>query len=176
MEKYKTSEQRIMALLVDGIILVIFTAVQNQVLSYTSSNLSANLVLLTFSFLSLAYLTLPVYFYGQTIGKWLLKIQVVDISETKKLTFLQVTFRNPAYAIAILLSLPFIAYIAIYNEVNAYLESLSKVVNNYGLLWYIAEIITFLTNSKRRALHDFIAGTVVVRTDYLENLRIEKTA
>jgi uncharacterized RDD family membrane protein YckC len=29
--------------------------------------------------------------------------------------------------------------------------------------WFLVEIITMLTNDKRRALHDFIAGTVVIR-------------
>jgi hypothetical protein len=32
-------------------------------------------------------------------------------------------------------------------------------------LWFLAEVLTMLTNRKRRALHDFIAGTVVVRTN-----------
>ena len=32
-------------------------------------------------------------------------------------------------------------------------------------LWFLAEVVTMLTNEKRRALHDYIAGTVVVRTN-----------
>jgi len=32
-------------------------------------------------------------------------------------------------------------------------------------LWFLAEVLTMLTNEKRRALHDFIAGTVVIRTN-----------
>jgi uncharacterized RDD family membrane protein YckC len=32
-----------------------------------------------------------------------------------------------------------------------------------GCAWYLLEVITMLTNDKRRAVHDFIAGTVVVR-------------
>jgi len=35
-------------------------------------------------------------------------------------------------------------------------------------LWFFAEVLTMLTNPKRRALHDFIAGTVVVRTNIQE--------
>ena len=31
-------------------------------------------------------------------------------------------------------------------------------------IWFMLEIITMLLNEKRRALHDLIAGTVVVRT------------
>jgi uncharacterized RDD family membrane protein YckC len=33
------------------------------------------------------------------------------------------------------------------------------------MLWFLAEVLTMFTNRKRRALHDFIAGTVVVRTN-----------
>jgi uncharacterized RDD family membrane protein YckC len=33
------------------------------------------------------------------------------------------------------------------------------------LCWFLAEVITMLTNEKRRALHDFLAGTVVIRTN-----------
>ena len=33
------------------------------------------------------------------------------------------------------------------------------------VLWFVAEVLTMLTNEKRRAVHDFIAGTVVVRTN-----------
>lgn len=36
------------------------------------------------------------------------------------------------------------------------------------LIWYFLELVTMLTNRKRRALHDFIAGTVVVRTHLRE--------
>jgi uncharacterized RDD family membrane protein YckC len=32
-----------------------------------------------------------------------------------------------------------------------------------GLLWFLLEIITLFANKKRRALHDFIAGSVVIR-------------
>ena len=38
-------------------------------------------------------------------------------------------------------------------------------------LWFLAEVLTMLTNEKRRALHDFIAGTVVVRTNIDAELR-----
>jgi hypothetical protein len=32
-------------------------------------------------------------------------------------------------------------------------------------LWFLAEVTTMFANDKRRALHDLIAGTVVVRTN-----------
>jgi uncharacterized RDD family membrane protein YckC len=33
------------------------------------------------------------------------------------------------------------------------------------LIWSITEIITMLFNSRKRALHDIVAKTVVIRTD-----------
>jgi len=32
-----------------------------------------------------------------------------------------------------------------------------------GLGWFLLEVITMLTNSKRRAIHDLIAKTVVMK-------------
>ena len=32
-----------------------------------------------------------------------------------------------------------------------------------ALGWFLLEIISMITNAKRRAFHDFIAGTVVIR-------------
>lgn len=41
-------------------------------------------------------------------------------------------------------------------------------VNN---IWFYGELIVLLTNKRKRAIHDFIAGTVIVRTKYLEQIR-----
>lgn len=38
------------------------------------------------------------------------------------------------------------------------------------LVWFVAEVLTMLTNERRRALHDFIAGTVVIRTNVDDRL------
>jgi uncharacterized RDD family membrane protein YckC len=43
----------------------------------------------------------------------------------------------------------------------------NAVLLTAALVWFVAEILTCLTNPKRRAVHDFIAGTVVVKTEPL---------
>jgi hypothetical protein len=50
---------------------------------------------------------------------------------------------------------------------EAYTSSGSFVVTTswIWLAWLVLELLTMLTNPQRRALHDFIAGTVVVRTN-----------
>jgi uncharacterized RDD family membrane protein YckC len=39
-------------------------------------------------------------------------------------------------------------------------------------LWTWSELIVMLTNRQRRALHDFIAGTVVIKKEYAEPIQI----
>jgi len=46
-----------------------------------------------------------------------------------------------------------------------HLGLVGKILDVAGFSWFILEVITMLTNSKRRALHDWIAGTVVVFGD-----------
>lgn len=43
--------------------------------------------------------------------------------------------------------------------------SWSKIIDNLYLAWGLSELLVLLLNNKRRALHDFIAGTVVVHID-----------
>jgi uncharacterized RDD family membrane protein YckC len=50
--------------------------------------------------------------------------------------------------------------------------SLSDEVTSWIFtFWNVAEIVTMLTNAKRRALHDLIAGSVVVRTESIGRRR-----
>ena len=43
-------------------------------------------------------------------------------------------------------------------------DTASMVLGFVFIGWFLLEVITIMLNSKRRALHDFIAGSVVVRT------------
>jgi len=37
-----------------------------------------------------------------------------------------------------------------------------KYIGNISNVWVLAEVVTFVANKRRRALHDFMAGTVVI--------------
>jgi uncharacterized RDD family membrane protein YckC len=62
-----------------------------------------------------------------------------------------------------------------WSEQSLYLSS----IFNFGILtilmniWIWGEIIVILFNKRRRAIHDFIAGTVIIKSKYLENIRNE---
>jgi uncharacterized RDD family membrane protein YckC len=134
------------------------------------------LVLIIENFAWVAYTILMHARYGQTIGKMITHVKVVDFRTEGKISFEQALLRE---GIPMLLALGFIGYevFEIFTG-KLTLSDLAKgkdtmPANNMALwiltalpaLWYLAEVLTMLTNDKRRALHDIIAGTVVVRTN-----------
>jgi uncharacterized RDD family membrane protein YckC len=111
--------------------------------------------------------------YGQTVGKMVTKVRVVDFRTEGKISSWQAWLRE---GIPLLLSVGGIVY-EISLILNGQLNSKTIanrelfdnrwfwLANSVPTLWFFAEVLTMLTNRKRRALHDFIAGTVVVRTN-----------
>jgi uncharacterized RDD family membrane protein YckC len=51
------------------------------------------------------------------------------------------------------------------SNLQVYTPGWAGYVMTLSGVWYIASLITLLVNDQRRTLHDFIAGTVVTRTD-----------
>ena len=106
--------------------------------------------------------------YGQTIGKMVCKVKVLDISETK-LSYGQAVLRD---IILILILVPFsicIRYQAAFSEAGTKGSSdipASKFFFMVLFGWIILDIITMLFNDKCRAMHDYIAGSVVVKTSF----------
>lgn len=123
----------------------------------------------------------PAYFavlhakYGKTLGKLVFQIKVVDhesfhlISINKAL--LRVVFPILIAGVLILaqvflMLLPFMPLdvdmgthimIALFVGLSMFVVLASQVI------WFLLEAITMLFSSKRRALHDYMAGSVVVR-------------
>ena len=55
-------------------------------------------------------------------------------------------------------------WLQLFGRVNALEPSWSRWVGYAAFVWFWSELVTMLFNRKKRALHDLIAGTVVVRT------------
>jgi uncharacterized RDD family membrane protein YckC len=104
--------------------------------------------------------------FGQTLGKMVTGVKVLDISENK-LSLRQALLRDCVPIglsfLIIFKQLPGVIAggVSSANVELGYWDNLEM----YGtMLWFAAELVTMLANSKRRALHDLIAGSVVVRT------------
>jgi uncharacterized RDD family membrane protein YckC len=111
--------------------------------------------------------------YGQTVGKMACKVKVVDYATEGAISFLQAFLRE---GIPIIISLGIVAYeffIVATGRISTEAIAKGEIVKTAAfwwlsvlpLIWFLAEIATMLTNDKRRALHDFIAGTVAIRTN-----------
>lgn len=113
--------------------------------------------------------------YGQTVGKALCKVRILDFKSGKKISYYQALLRDivPMLIQVALFSLVIIEVTAaqtgseiidLQND-NIFKQKKNSVTDFILFFWFIIEMITMLTNSKRRALHDYIAGTVVFRTN-----------
>jgi uncharacterized RDD family membrane protein YckC len=162
-EKYRTGLKRFSAAIVDSIVFMPLLLVDKWL--YNSNQNQDILItwLILTSFLPIFYSIFLHYKYGYTIGKWVAKVKVLDVSETHTISLRQSIMRDIVLLLAQVISL-------IYILVYSYSESQGSFVTDYEdftgiplFIWTIAELISMLTNEKRRAIHDFIAKSVVVR-------------
>jgi uncharacterized RDD family membrane protein YckC len=119
-----------------------------------------------------AYSILMHGYKGQTLGKMVCKVRVLDITENK-LSLSQAFMRDIVLIISnFIFSLYILFNSSIYIKLvtsNNFIEDFSafpiwfRVLAMMSFIWTLLEIITMLTNKKRRAIHDFIAGSVVKR-------------
>jgi uncharacterized RDD family membrane protein YckC len=117
--------------------------------------------------------------YGQTVGKMVCKVRVVDCKTEGPIDFSQALLRDALPLIMLGILLVYQSLRVITGKVTvgrlAQPEELQDIGNispwlflGIPMIWFVLEIVTMLTNERRRALHDFIAGTVVVRTNMRE--------
>jgi uncharacterized RDD family membrane protein YckC len=99
--------------------------------------------------------------------KKLCHVKVFDVSG-KEMTLKQALLRDLPTIINTLIMISFsVTDIDLFRQMysgNPGLNILPRwfwFVFLFGFVWFLLEFITMLTNSKRRALHDYIAGTVV---------------
>ena len=166
--KFKTFWRRFWAGAVDGIVLAPLVYLDMLIWSHAKGIPTS--LLLAWHMVQ----TLSVYAYsiclhakfGQTLGKMVFRVKVVDVTE-RPITVLQ-AIRRDIVPLAL-------ALIRVVQDSGPILRGENLMapthVNVGGMIimvltgagWFWAEVLTMLTNRRRRAIHDFIAGTVVVR-------------
>lgn len=145
-------------------------------------SLSRTMALITLipgSFLGIAY---EIYFHGRwgmTIGKRSLGIRVVALDGSPiswKQAFLRSSVILCFVALSTISNLTAILNISDHEysslswlELNDRLYGLAPYITQITIavnIWVWSEVIVMLFNQKKRSLHDFIAGTVVVDESY----------
>ncbi|WP_171044435.1 RDD family protein [Pseudoalteromonas citrea] len=164
--KYSTFWLRFLAALVDSLIFIPLIFLDEWFFSQGYSGVSNFIFYSLIS--SLSYFIYTVYMhgkYGQTIGKMVLNIKVTSVDDSKW------GFKKAFYRDSVIIGVAVLILIMeaphILTDVNPLEAAQNNPVFNYlmyaQLIWFLAEFITMLTNNKRRAIHDFIAGSVVIR-------------
>lgn len=164
-ERYRTGLKRFWAAFVDGVVFLPLLLAELWIHKATN-NISILFIWATFvSFTPPVYSVILHYKTGQTVGKWVAGVKVLDISEARKLTFFQSIYRDGFYLLVALIGLLYYGFLLTRTDGTIdILADYTNFSNMCGFWWILLEIMTMLTNSKRRALHDFIARSVVVKT------------
>lgn len=124
------------------------------------------------------------YRFGATLGKMALGIKVtlpngakIGLKQALLRSSVDVAFSlflSVAQIIAITHSNPEVYLNASWLERAEYTISLYPVwyttVDAVSQIWYWSEFIVLLFNKRKRALHDFIAGTVVIHQEYAKQV------
>lgn len=163
--KYSNFWRRLFAIIIDGFILLPLQWLDEYILSGFFSSGSIFIWGVLSSMLGIVYYVILHAKYGQTIGKMVTKVKVVDISEKRNLTIRQSCMRD----IFPIIMTPVVVYAYAQIAFNSHTwESLEQgvlftIIGFAAIGWVGLECVSMLFNEKRRAIHDYIAGSVVVR-------------
>lgn len=163
--KYRTFWPRFCAGFVDGIVFLPLSLFL-QWLSPRVPTGALALLYVVSTMTGLAYNVLLHGIYGATLGKMAMGVKVLDVSEAR-LSMRQAFLRDSPWIILTIVEVVFgLRVIAQGGNPLRPQEALAvpAALSAVSLLWFLAEMATMLLNDKRRALHDWIAGSVVVRT------------
>ena len=172
--KYRTIVPRFCACVVDACMFIPLSFLTKWVWAHYQ-DIPLMVVILVYILSSSSYYIYSIYFlgkYGQTPGKMLLKIKVFDLSETSHITYYQALKRDIVLLLATVIQLPFSINQIIngtYISINPQLQFDTNSLIWMGCMlfvaftWFALDILTAVFSSKHRAIHDYIAGSVVVK-------------
>lgn len=158
--RYDTFSRRVFALWIDGVIISILRYATKP-FEGSSSDFVLNFIFFASLFLPYLYTILFHGFSGQTIGKMIAGIKILDKSEATDINFSQAILRDVIPLIGVIILFVLSVFGLLDESGNA--TSSAIIFSSIILSWSILEIMTMIFNEKRRALHDYIAGTVVLR-------------
>ena len=175
--KYETFGKRFLASLIDGIVFIPLIIIDNLIEDHVTDKQVFFSWLLFYTLCGLTYAVISHGRYGQTIGKYFMGIKVLDhVNEKEVIGYRRAFYRESIWFFTILLSLVYMAYQNSGPTVNEEMHSFYyNIVNGlFSLIWLVIELVTMLFNQRRRALHDYIAGSVVIDINLSREEDLEK--
>jgi uncharacterized RDD family membrane protein YckC len=171
--KYQTGWRRFFAGILDSVFISIIAtplALAYRFLSSSESGPDADFIVGT------VYMVCLTAVYGKTPGKHFCKVKVVAYPDEGKIGFREAVMREIVPFIMVVFILPMDYFWNQTRGPNPLGLAWAAMIMMSGIGWTILEVATYLLDPKRRAFHDKIAGTVVVKTGefgFVESLRQE---
>jgi uncharacterized RDD family membrane protein YckC len=122
--------------------------------------------------------------YGGTPGKLILKIKIIRI-DGESIGWREAILRDLFMLIFTIINDIILLYLIlrtdntifkeytweeyaryIISQVPSFFSTISKILN----IWTLSEFIILLLNKRKKALHDYIAGTLVIKEKYYEDI------
>jgi uncharacterized RDD family membrane protein YckC len=174
---YSNFGQRLGAYLIDFLLLSPLFALQIWASGQSRAVAIAATLLVTIAFIGYRVYCHAVW--GQTVGKRVTKLRVQRLTgepigwreswlrSAVEIAFTGLTLVAQLIALAAIPEAEYAGLDMMQRESNlqVYTPGWAGHIMTLSGVWYIASLITLLVNDQRRTLHDFIAGTVVTRTD-----------
>lgn len=162
LDKYRTFGPRLGAMIADSLLLSIGVGILSLLTGFRESPW----FWWTDTAIFLIYPVLLHTLYGQTFGKMATDVIVLDEKTESAITFTQAALRDcvPIVSTLIIIGTALLVQIGVISAASDWLITGLSVFTWSMLIWHLLEVVTMLTNQKRRAIHDYIAGTVVVKT------------
>ena len=170
MERYQTFGKRILAVIIDSFLIYTPSAIFYFWMGFTDSETSTEAevaVNLGSALLGSCYVIFFHWVFGQTIGKMATKLKVVEVTGEGNISFGQAILRDIFFIVDGIIRFGVYGYILFFglslaNESAAAMEFYLPIV---FVVWDVVNAIICFKHPKNRAVHDMIAGTVVVRLD-----------
>lgn len=166
MNKYDTFGARFGAAIVDGVIFLPLSLLDAW---FADKITHTTWLLILWSIISMGLFQFYYIYmhgkYGQTIGKRTMGVKIVTFPEELPITYKHAFIRDLPYTIILLADIVIVVLVIINPELifNSTITSISDIFGYAWLLWFLLEIISMLFNDKKRAVHDIIAKTVVIK-------------
>ena len=177
-EQYAGFWSRFGAQILDGLITLPFFALRLVLFRTKLTASFAFVPLLLFEFWFFVYL---VYRYGGTPGKLIVGIRITS-TNGEPLTFKQAVLRHsPSLVLGVLGAISIALALSQVSDatyegtswlgrprlIAVFAPHWTRYVSLLAQVWTWSELVVMLTNPERRALHDFLAGTIVIKREYL---------
>lgn len=163
MEKYRTFWPRFAALMIDNFIMLPLVILEDW---FRQAEFAVGFFYFWIPFaasIPIIYRVFSHWKYGQTLGKMAMYVKVVDAASEGEIGLSHALRREiPQLIFSAFAVYVAIAFFGVDPEAQE-LKSPLSLLGSFAMIWSLADIAVFFGNEKRRALHDLIAGTSVVR-------------